>query len=426
MVMKSYFAREKQQQKPQQQLHHPHHYHSPQLQKRQKNRARDFNELDKKPDIFFQQCGSSEEEDDGYVHYSAISKKYKFCDKVDLVINPTSKKASKRSSDRSKRRFYSSFTTSISHLSFVLVVVISLLSDKLAHGVNVNSTLADDLLMNSNSTGDSDESINSNSSGSVVTVTGVPTPLPFSTTTTTTGSSSSTTGPTTSSTATSLPSTLPSTTAYVNISSDDNINISYNDSNYKKTQRSYLSSGGGEENEHINFVTIPIPVSRDSAIVVKQGSIVYEVINNGTVSTNLGTFTMPIISRTGTGSSSSLLSTSSLSDARMKLFERMTAEVLGLRVEETAKGVSYKDGASKILANSRAVIRFFGSGFTNNTIVRFVTEEGVRGTDCDDVTSTKYFQVGILNKWMCISDLNVFWMLVNILHFYSFIFLAKQ
>lgn len=74
--------------------------------------------------------------------------------------------------------------------------------------------------------------------------------------------------------------------------------------------------------------------------------------------------------------------------------EPLTASVRGLRVEDVSKGVSYEhNGVSVLLAEASAVIRLFGDRFTKDTVIRFVTEDGIRGTDCDDLTSTKSFAV---------------------------------
>lgn len=123
-------------------------------------------------------------------------------------------------------------------------------------------------------------------------------------------------------------------------------------------------------------------------VILKHGNVIYEVISshNGTLASTLGEFSIPIITAARPPS------------ARLTVYEDATATIFGLRVEETAKGVTYEKGASKILANSPAKIRFFGVGFTNRTIVRFVAGEGKRGTDCDDNKSTKFFHVRQKNK----------------------------
>ncbi|XP_035702383.1 metal transporter CNNM4 isoform X2 [Folsomia candida] len=68
-----------------------------------------------------------------------------------------------------------------------------------------------------------------------------------------------------------------------------------------------------------------------------------------------------------------------------------TASIHGFRVEDSSKPVTYDNGASVILADKPALIRFFGAGFTKNTIIRFVTEMRPKGSDCDDLPSTKSF-----------------------------------
>jgi len=76
--------------------------------------------------------------------------------------------------------------------------------------------------------------------------------------------------------------------------------------------------------------------------------------------------------------------------------ELMTASIHGLRIEEVSNGVGYEGGSngiSIILADNEATVRLYGERFSKNTIIRFVTEEGARGSDCDDLPSTKQFHV---------------------------------
>jgi hypothetical protein len=78
---------------------------------------------------------------------------------------------------------------------------------------------------------------------------------------------------------------------------------------------------------------------------------------------------------------------------KTKSLKDMTATVIGLRIEESSKPVTYDNGVSSILAESASVIRLFGDRFTKHTIIRFVTEIRARGEDCDDLGSTKSFPV---------------------------------
>jgi hypothetical protein len=75
------------------------------------------------------------------------------------------------------------------------------------------------------------------------------------------------------------------------------------------------------------------------------------------------------------------------------LLEYETATLHGIRVEKVSKEVSYEKYVSVILADSEATIRLFGDRFSKNTMVRFTTESGTKGTDCDDVSATKTFHV---------------------------------
>lgn len=58
------------------------------------------------------------------------------------------------------------------------------------------------------------------------------------------------------------------------------------------------------------------------------------------------------------------------------------AQITGLRVEDSSKPVSYENGVSVILAESEAKIRLFGISITENTAIRFTTEEMPEGSVC--------------------------------------------
>nr|XP_012146877.1 PREDICTED: metal transporter CNNM4 isoform X2 [Megachile rotundata] len=76
----------------------------------------------------------------------------------------------------------------------------------------------------------------------------------------------------------------------------------------------------------------------------------------------------------------------------------------GLRIETSAKDPSYsEDGIPEILAGSRAVIRLFGFGFTEDTLVTFTDVPAKRGTICDKIKS-KEFPVQRINNHTAIID----------------------
>jgi len=76
------------------------------------------------------------------------------------------------------------------------------------------------------------------------------------------------------------------------------------------------------------------------------------------------------------------------------VLEAQTASVYGVRVEKSPKEVHYEDnGISIILANTGATLRLFGERFSATTIIRFVTAPAKKGSDCDDVPSTRSFPV---------------------------------
>ncbi|KZC10512.1 Metal transporter CNNM2 [Dufourea novaeangliae] len=67
------------------------------------------------------------------------------------------------------------------------------------------------------------------------------------------------------------------------------------------------------------------------------------------------------------------------------------AFIEGIRIETSDKDPSYRnDGIPEILAGSRAVIRLFGSGITEDTLVTFTDEPSKRGTICDKIKSNEF------------------------------------
>ncbi|CAG7717904.1 unnamed protein product [Allacma fusca] len=157
--------------------------------------------------------------------------------------------------------------------------------------------------------------------------------------------------------------------------------------------------------------------SRTAYSVLPTGSEIFEdVSSNGSVGTGplsshqlvmtLSSKTQPSKDEQDPTTTNSLLSLSSSMTHGVSLspvpipsvssdnLENRTATVRGIRIEEAKKAVTYENkGVSVILADSVAVLRLFGDRFTRHTIVRFVTEMGSRGSDCDDVTSTRSFSI---------------------------------
>lgn len=73
------------------------------------------------------------------------------------------------------------------------------------------------------------------------------------------------------------------------------------------------------------------------------------------------------------------------------------AHIDGLRVELADK-VSYsKEGIPEILFGRKAVIRLFGTGITEDTLITFTDVPAERGTVCDKIKSNE-FQVSIMIK----------------------------
>ncbi|XP_043601675.1 unextended protein isoform X2 [Bombus pyrosoma] len=71
----------------------------------------------------------------------------------------------------------------------------------------------------------------------------------------------------------------------------------------------------------------------------------------------------------------------------------------GLRIETSAKDPSYReDGIPEILAGSKAVIRLFGFGFTEGTLITFTDEPAKRGSICDKIKTNEFLIQNVRNN----------------------------
>lgn len=67
------------------------------------------------------------------------------------------------------------------------------------------------------------------------------------------------------------------------------------------------------------------------------------------------------------------------------------AFIEGIRIETSDKDPSYRDdGIPEILARSKAVIRLFGYGITEDTLVTFTDMPAKRGAICDKIKSDEF------------------------------------
>jgi hypothetical protein len=62
----------------------------------------------------------------------------------------------------------------------------------------------------------------------------------------------------------------------------------------------------------------------------------------------------------------------------------------GVLVEIAGKLHHDDEGTPEILAERKAVVRLFGVGITNNTIIAFTDQEGKRGDVCDKIKSAEF------------------------------------
>lgn len=69
-------------------------------------------------------------------------------------------------------------------------------------------------------------------------------------------------------------------------------------------------------------------------------------------------------------------------------------KIEGLRIESSEKGTDIEDGIPDIISDSKAVIRVFGTGLTENTVITFTHETNTYGGSCQ-LPSTEKFKVNI-------------------------------
>ena len=65
-------------------------------------------------------------------------------------------------------------------------------------------------------------------------------------------------------------------------------------------------------------------------------------------------------------------------------------KVFGLRVEDHSKGIEFAGGVGALRANTKAVLRLFGEGFTDETEVLFTAEARDRGDKCTTKTTDSF------------------------------------
>ncbi|XP_026301243.1 metal transporter CNNM4 isoform X2 [Apis mellifera] len=88
-------------------------------------------------------------------------------------------------------------------------------------------------------------------------------------------------------------------------------------------------------------------------------------------------------------------------DPKNLLTEQIHTDVFieGLRIETSEKDPSYSEnGIPEILAGTKTVIRLFGFGFTEDTLITFTDEQAERGTICDKIKSNEFLVKNVRNN----------------------------
>lgn len=66
--------------------------------------------------------------------------------------------------------------------------------------------------------------------------------------------------------------------------------------------------------------------------------------------------------------------------------------IRGIRVEEAEKEPKYENGIPSLLTGTRATLRLFGEGFTEDTVITFTHQERAYGGECQ-MPATEPFRV---------------------------------
>ncbi|XP_011502174.1 PREDICTED: metal transporter CNNM4 isoform X2 [Ceratosolen solmsi marchali] len=77
----------------------------------------------------------------------------------------------------------------------------------------------------------------------------------------------------------------------------------------------------------------------------------------------------------------------------------------GVLVEIAGKLHHDDEGTPEILAERKAVVRLFGVGITNNTIIAFTDQEGKRGDVCDKIKSAEFPVRDVVRRITAVSDI---------------------
>lgn len=70
-----------------------------------------------------------------------------------------------------------------------------------------------------------------------------------------------------------------------------------------------------------------------------------------------------------------------------------TTKIVGFRVERSDKEPEIEDGVPVIRSGTKVLLRLFGSGFSETTVIGLTTEKLEHGTTCNMMISTGYFKI---------------------------------
>lgn len=75
--------------------------------------------------------------------------------------------------------------------------------------------------------------------------------------------------------------------------------------------------------------------------------------------------------------------------------DKNATKILGFRVEKTEKEPEVEDGVPVIRSDTKVVLRLFGTGFTERTIIGMTSEKMEFGKACNMMISTGFFKISV-------------------------------
>ncbi|XP_076048568.1 metal transporter uex isoform X2 [Oratosquilla oratoria] len=91
--------------------------------------------------------------------------------------------------------------------------------------------------------------------------------------------------------------------------------------------------------------------------------------------------------------------TLALSGPRAQNDTRGKADIFGMKIDESAKGIEYDGLVGQLLADSSATLRLFGTGISNESYIMFTAKKGQQGEPCFLDTTKRFKVLNVGDNW---------------------------